>query len=126
MEHNTDTVLLVCSDEERSRDILERLVGDGFSVVGPAPNAALALALAAQSAPTIALVARPPTGRRGAAELAGALMSQWGIGSVVLDEALDVGLQIDDGASWAPRPGQRARLRRALGHPTMEAGEPLQ
>ncbi|MCC7268170.1 MAG: hypothetical protein IT546_12660, partial [Caulobacteraceae bacterium] len=63
MEDHSDTVLLVCSDEERSRDLLERLVEGGFGVVGPAPNAALALALAAQAAPTVALVARPPTGR---------------------------------------------------------------
>jgi hypothetical protein len=123
VEDHSDTVLLVCSDEERSRDLLERLVRGGFGVVGPAPNAALALALAAQAAPTVALVARPPTGRRGAAELADALMNQWGIGSVVLADALVEGLELDDAPSWAPRPGQQARLRRALGEP--EAAQPL-
>lgn len=118
----TDTVLVVCSDEERTRDILERLALGGFGVVGPASSAALALALAAQAAPTVALVARPPTGRRDAAELATALMSQWGIGSVVLADVLNEGgLVLDDDPSWAPRPGQQARLRRALG----EVGEPL-
>ncbi|HYD46311.1 MAG TPA: hypothetical protein VEA79_13680 [Phenylobacterium sp.] len=125
MDNHSDTVLLVCSDEERSRDILERLVEGGFGVVGPAPNAALALALAAQAAPTVALVARPPTGRRDAAELADALMSQWGIGSVVLADALGEGLLLEDDPSWAPRPQQQARLRRALGVFEAEAGEPL-
>ena len=116
MDNQSDTVLLVCSDEACAHEILEKLVDDGFHVIGPTPSAGLALALAAQCGPTVALVARPPTGKRNARELARDLMAHWGVGSVILDAAQDV--EDDDLIdTWTPRPGQLARLRRTLGHP---------
>lgn len=116
MKHvNTDTVLLVCDDEGRCRDILARLFDEGFSVIGPAASASLALALAAQTAPTVALVAKPPTGRRKALELAQELMSAWGVRSWVLKEACPEGVKPSAAVHWAPRAGQLERLQRAIG-----------
>lgn len=121
MENHSDTVLLVCGDEARAHEILGKLIDDGFGVVGPTPNARLALALAAQSVPTVAVVAHPPTGRRNARELARDLMANWGVGSLILADAHPA--EVDDLIdTWTPRPGQLERLRRTLGEP---AGEGL-
>lgn len=101
-EPRTDTILLVCGCEHGAADILDKLYGGGFSVVGPAPTAAMAMAMAAQTAPTIALVAGRPSGRRNAAELAGDLMRTWGVRSWILDHAdhqyepSDAALSADD------------------------------
>lgn len=111
--YSSETVLLVCRDEGRAREILAQLYDEGFGVIGPAPTAALALALAAQTAPTVALVAQPPTGRRNAAELASDLMRNWGIRSLVLDEARD-GAERSFEGDWSLPAAEMPRLRRAL------------
>ena len=105
-----ETILLVCSDEGHSSEILGRLIDNGASVVGPAPTARLSLALAALTAPTLALVARPPTGKRGATELARALMREWGIPSVILCEG-----EPATSPNWAPRIEQLESLKLAIG-----------
>jgi hypothetical protein len=108
-----DTVLLVCDDADYAASVLDRLYSKGYGVVGLASTARLALALAAQSCPTIALVARPPAGERDAAELAHELMRTWGVSSLILDEAGEAAVD-HSVAPWAPRPSQVERLRRAL------------
>ena len=110
---NAETVLLICSEESTSAELLSKLWGHGHGVVGPAENARMALAMAAQHPATIALVASAPTGRRSAVELAQALKRDWGIGSIILDnvEADEPRAQARD---WAPRPSQAARVLEAI------------
>ena len=114
-------ILLVCDDEERTRDILARLFDEGYSVVGPATTASLALALTAQTGPSLALIARPPTGRRGALELAQELMRTWGVRSVVLDDAYDRPEKATSNVFWAPAEDQLNQMHRVLGVPGEDA-----
>jgi len=109
-----DTVLLVCSDPIQSKDLRDRLHAEGFQVIGPASSAAMAMALAAQIEPTVALVARQPTGRRKAAEFARDLMRTWGVGSVIL-RAAEGEAKPPRESRWLARPNQAARFWRALG-----------
>lgn len=109
-----DIVLLVCADELKSRHYLEHLLGRGLSVVGPASSAANALALAAQTAPTLALVASEPTGRRKSIELAQELMNHWGIRSVVTHEACPGAAAPSETVYWAADPAQQRRLEPIL------------
>jgi hypothetical protein len=110
----SDTILLVCDDELHSTDILGRLYDAGLSAVGPIPTAGLALALAAVTAPTMALVARPPTGRRGAVELAETLLNQWNIPSILLCEP-DVDGDVDGNEpEWSASAAQLEALHHAL------------
>ena len=103
-------MLVVCSDEEYAANILEKLIESGYSVVGPVQTAGVALAMAAQTIATVAVVARPPTGKRGARELAAALMRDWNIGSLILcDDDTE-----DDNAEWLPHPEKVRDLRRAM------------
>lgn len=106
-----DTVLFVCDDESISSGILEKLCNAGFGVVGPTPRAATALALAAQTAPTLAVVAGPLTGRRSASELAQDLMTTWGVRSWILTDADG---QAADAAEWAVQGEQLERLRQVF------------
>jgi hypothetical protein len=113
---NHDTVLLVCDDEKRAKEILSQFYSKGWSVVGPVSTAAMALSLTAQTCPTVALMAGRPVDRRRAPELADDLMRTWGVRSVMLDEALDK----DDAKpsrkrSWAARPSQEERIRDVIG-----------
>lgn len=105
-----ETILLVCGCEQGSIDALDRLHAGGFRVIGPAPNAATALTLAAQMAPTLAVFAGEPTGRRDAHTLAGELMYQWGIKSMLLDAPE---IESPD-APWKAGAERTARIRRAL------------
>jgi hypothetical protein len=110
--HIGTNILLVCSCEDRARVFLDKLHDAGFHVLGPAVDAATALALASQTHATIALVASKPTGRRKALELADALQSTWGIPSWIFPEAA--------GAGSGTRPGDSAgvlwsRVFQALG-----------
>lgn len=110
-----DTILLVCDDADYAVEVLDRLYSGGYSVVGPVSTAAMALALTAQSSPTIAVVARPPTGIRKAPELADELMRTWGVTSLILDGGFEIGAGESVGAPhWSPRPGQVERLRLTL------------
>jgi hypothetical protein len=114
MQINRDTVLLVCNDRDESLPILERLFDNGFGVVGPVSTGAVAMAVAAQTYPTVAIIADAPTGRRTANELAGDLMATWGIRSLVLDRAQEPGSKTASANRWGLRPGQAARLRTVL------------
>lgn len=89
---------------------MNRLYAGGFNSIGPVPTAGLALALAGQTHPTVAIVAGTPTGRRGGAELASRLHADWGVPSWLMDETED-----GPAAEWAPRPEQMERLALALG-----------
>lgn len=112
---STDIVLLICNEEAQARRLLERLISGGVGVIGPIPTASLALALAAQAAPTVAVVAQPPAGKRSAKDLAECLMKTWGVRSFVLPQG---GLPSDCdglGQAWSPKPEQLAQLRRVLG-----------
>lgn len=112
MDNGNGTVLLICSDEQKSIRLMNQLFHDGFSVVGPATRASVALALAAQTAPSVAIVADRPNGRRGAAELGQALMENWGIRSLVLP-GLSLNKAQGDRA-WMVGAGQLERFKNVL------------
>jgi hypothetical protein len=112
-----ETILLVCDCEMVTEEILSKLYDGGFSVIGPVPNASLALALAAQSSPTMALVATATTGRRSAVQLADDLMKTWGIRSWLLEDALEG----DKSDVWSVPDDRVAHIQRAL-----EKGAPRQ
>lgn len=100
------TILIVCNDEDYSSNLIEKLHDAGARVVGPVPRANLALALAAQTSPDIAIMAHPLTGRRDAEELARELHDIWGVRSLVLDTAAPaIGVQ-----PWLPEPETLDRL----------------
>ncbi len=107
-----ETVLVVCSDGNYSSEIIQCLHAGGMNSVGPVSTAGLALALAGQTAPTIAIVASPPTGRRGGAELAARLLDTWGVRSWLMDQPHE-----DAAPDWAPRREQMERLAHILGRP---------
>lgn len=111
-----DTVLLVCSDPIFATRVLTSFFRAGYPIVGPVASASMALMLAAQTAPQLALVARPLTGRRNARDLARDLLRNWGIRSLVLDEAVAGDRPVlDDDARWRTSPRETARLMAALG-----------
>ncbi len=111
-EPGNETILLVCDCESSATRILDKLYHGGFGVVGPAPNASMAMAMAAQAAPTIALVATSPNGRRNAAELASDLMNTWGVRSWILERA-GGGQQVGE-VSWRAHEDRVTYLQRAL------------
>jgi hypothetical protein len=113
MDHGfAHTVLLVCGCETHARNILQRLYEAGIGVIGPAPTAGHAMALAAQTAATVALVATPPSGRRNASEFARDLMATWGIRSWVLSGAQDTNSASEE--AWAADHQSVSVLKRAL------------
>jgi hypothetical protein len=105
-------VLVVCSDEEYAASIMAVLFDSGYSAVGPAQTAGAALAMAAQTMATVAVVAHPPTGKRGSRELAATLMRDWNIGSLILCD--DGAAEEDDRAEWVPHPEKVQGLRRLM------------
>lgn len=110
MEESThEIVLLVCNCEKSTEEILDKFYDAGLNVIGPAPNARVALIMAAQNAPTIALVASAPNGRRNASELASELMRTWGVRSWIPESA-----EIDGKEFWAPDDDRLSPIRRAL------------
>lgn len=113
-DQQSEIVLLVCDDEKYSLHLLDRLSDSGFGVLGPAPNAAVALTLASQGRPTVAVVCSQPVD---APELADSLMRNWGVRSLLLQDVSDS----DDfkDADWRPAPSQRDRLHKALGMPAL-------
>lgn len=104
-------ILLVCADRDRSFAILDRLYDEGFSTVGPAPTAGLALTLTAQTMARTAILAGQTTGRRSVAELADELSRNWGVECFVL---ADESAPQDIAAETAFR-DPVATLRHALG-----------
>ncbi len=111
----SETVLVVCNESRLADELLEALFRNGVDAVGPVDSARMALAVATHGQPTLAVIANPPTGRRGAVELAQALERDWGIRSWILDDAVS---ERDKGASdlaWSANPRQIEGLRRVLG-----------
>lgn len=109
-------VLVICSDARYAYEVLGKLFDAGVNAVGPVSTAAMALAIAAQTSPSLAIVANPPTGRRNAAETARDLMRSFGVRSLILDEARTVvrPRPIFE-CAWAARSTQVTRLRAILG-----------
>jgi hypothetical protein len=82
-----DTILVVCRDEDYSNNLIGSLQDIGASVVGPVADGDMALALAAQTSPNLAIVADDPSCDRDAQTLARELHETWGVRSLVLDAA---------------------------------------
>ena len=110
-EYEKDTILLICSDETAAASIISDLFEADLRVVGPIQTARMALAMAAQTSPTLALLVNEPTGERKAPELAQALMATWGVRSMMLDATIHV---TDSTPDWLAPPHQIDRVRRAL------------
>jgi hypothetical protein len=111
-----DNVLLVWGGGDGVAELLGNMLDNGISVIGPAKSASIAMTLAAQSAPTLAVIARPPNGRRDATQLADDLYKIWGVCTWVMPSAL-----ADDGAepaAWAAPEAKIERVRRAMGNAT--------
>ncbi|MBU2308595.1 MAG: hypothetical protein KKG89_17195 [Alphaproteobacteria bacterium] len=107
-----DTILLVCSDEDYSVNLIGSLHDIGANVVGPISRGDVALALAAQISPNLAIFADEPAGDRDAAGLAKELHDTWGVRSLILDRAIrDVGEQ-----PWWPESETLDRLIDGLAH----------
>ena len=111
----SETVLVVCSDSRLAEDILQSLFKGGVNAFGPVDSARMALAIATHSQPTLAVIANPPTGRRGAVELAQALERDWGIRSWILDDAVSERDKTAGDLAWSANPRQIEGLRRVLG-----------
>ena len=105
--HKSEPILLVCADQVRSFDILKKLDDEGFSIVGSAPSAGIALALAAHSAPRVAILAGQTSGRRSAAELAAELTNTWGVECFVLS--------VEEGAEHPDHEEPASDIARAIG-----------
>lgn len=106
-----ETILLICDDEARATRLIAALDEAQISVIGPFPTAGLALAVTAHSGPTVALLASETTGRRSAAELAQSLKANWGVHSMLLDEAAHNAVET---IGWRAPDRQVAGIRRAL------------
>lgn len=113
-----ETILLVCDDERRATRLITALDAARIPVIGPFTTAGLALAVTAHAGPTIALLASETTGRRSAAELAESLQTNWGVRSMVLDEAAHEAVET---VGWRAPDGQVARIRQALSQALTQA-----
>ena len=101
-----DTILLICRDEDYSVSLIGSLQDIGANVVGPVSDGDVALALAAQTSPNLAIVADDPTCARDAEGLAKELHDTWGVRSLVLDDnPRPTGEQ-----PWLPEPETLDRL----------------
>lgn len=105
--HDRETVIVVCGDNAVSATMVQRLSEAGFGVIGPASSARMALALAAQSPISMALVTADLSDGRPGRDLAHDLMSNWGVRSMVLEAGAEV-------AEWTLASADAARLSRAL------------
>lgn len=111
----SETVLVVCNDSKLADELLEALFRNGVDAVGPVESARMALAVATHAQPTLAVIANPPTGWRGAVELAQALERDWGIRSWILDDAVSERDKRPSDLAWSANPRQIEGLRRVLG-----------
>lgn len=101
-----DTILLVCSDEDYSVNLIGSLHDIGANVIGPISRGDVALALAAQTSPNLAIFADEPSGEHDTAALARELHDTWGVRSLILDGAMrNVGEQ-----PWLPETATLDRL----------------
>jgi len=110
-DHDKETILFICGDDIDAATIMTDLYDADIRVVGPIHTARMALAMAAQTGPTLALVAGQPTGERKAPELAQALMSTWGVRSMLLDPTEHDAHETSD---WRAPDHQVAPIRLAL------------
>lgn len=117
-DHDKETILLICGEEARAAQIMTTLFDAGVRVVGPIQTAKMALALAAQTGPTLAVMADQPSGERKAPELAAALMSTWGVRSMLLDPAEHAAQGL---VAWGASDQQIARVRRLLSRDALPA-----
>jgi DNA-binding NarL/FixJ family response regulator len=92
-EHAGLRTLLV-SQAAAAADTVLALSEAGFEVVGPAPDAAMALTLAAQSHADVALIHVEVAGPREGHSLAKALLHDWGVPSVLFDARPDRGEEL--------------------------------
>lgn len=106
-----ETILLICDDELRATRLITALDAARISVIGPFPTAGLALAVTAHSGPTVALLASETTVRRSVVELAESLKTNWGVRSMLLDEAAHEAVET---LGWRAPDRQVAGIRRAL------------
>lgn len=111
-----DTVVVACAAAESSEKIVGILSDFGFSVVGPVDSARMALALAAQTPLTLAVVGSKLTGRRDGPTLARELMKTWGVRSVMVES----GEEVED-ADWRAEDPLAARVRLALSEAELTA-----
>lgn len=84
------SVLVAHHDARTLERLTSKLVDRGYDVIGPARTAGVALALAAQSPISHAIISERLAGRRKGAELAKALRETWGVRSFMLREPLEV------------------------------------
>lgn len=103
-----ETVIVACGDEAVSARMVQRLSEAGFGVIGPASSARMALALAAQTPASMAVVTADLSDGRPGRDLARDLMSNWGVRSMVLEAGSDIA------ADWMVASADAARLSRAL------------
>jgi hypothetical protein len=101
-----DTILLICRDESYSTNLIGNLHDIGANVVGPTPDGNVAMTLAAQSSPNLAIIADDPSCDRDAEGLARELHEIWGVRSLVLDTAGATGAD----QPWSPEPETLDRL----------------
>jgi hypothetical protein len=111
-----DTVVVACAAPGSSEKIVGILSDFGFSVVGPVDSARMALALAAQTPLTLAVVGSQLSGRRDGPTLARELLDTWGVRSVLLDEE-----ETHAEADWRAADPIAARVRRALSEAELTA-----
>lgn len=111
MDDPIETILLICDDETRATRLMAALDAAGLNVVGPFTTAGLALAVTAQTGPTVAVLASQTTGRRSAEQLAQTLKDNWGVASMALDETIEDAVET---AVWRAPDEQVARIREAL------------
>lgn len=81
----TETIIVAMSERHGPDRLVQRLLADGYFVLGPATTAAMALALAAQSPATRAVVHLDLDGGDGRT-LASRLEQTWGVPSVLIGE----------------------------------------
>jgi len=103
-----DTVVVACGAAESSQRIVGILSDAGVSVIGPVDSARMALALAAQTPFTLAVVDSQLSGERDGRNLAEALMSTWGVRSVLMDD------ESEGDEAWRADCALSNRVRRAL------------
>ena len=82
----TETIIVAMSERHAPDRLVQRLLAEGHCVVGPATTAAMALALAAQTPATLAVVHLELDGRRDGRRLAASLTDTWGVPSVLIAE----------------------------------------
>ena len=109
-----DTVVVACASPGSSERIVGLLSDAGFSVVGPVDTARMALALAAQTPFSLAVVGSKLAGRRDGATLAKELMTTWGVRSIMVDG------EADD-ADWSADCDLSAQVRKALSQDELTA-----